>query len=186
MSRFSRLGAFVAVLLFLTALPAHAQEIEDYAPYQPQTKCSPKAKEGTKLLLRYVVHHFGGAAGGISRPCSDAGTSEHKEGRAFDWTLDADSKADQASAQAFLDFIFAPDAAGNEDARARTMGIMYVIWDDHIYSAWRQFEPADYLSSSCKKVTKCSKTLRHRDHLHVSLTRQAGKGLTSWFATRLD
>lgn len=189
MSRFSRLGALVAVLLVLTALPsgpAQAAEIEDYAPYQPQTKCSPKAKPGTKVLLRYVVHHFGGAAGGISRPCSDASTSEHQEGRALDWTLDAEKKADRARAQAFLDFIFATDAAGDQDARARTMGIMYVIWDDHIYSSWRQFEPADYLSSSCKKVTKCSKTLRHRDHLHVSLTRQAGKGLTSWYATRLD
>ena len=189
MSFSARLGALVAGLLVLTVVsmgPAQAQEIEDYAPYQPQTKCSPKAKPGTTLLLRYVVHHFGGAAGGISRPCSDGGTSEHKEGRAFDWTLDAENAADRASAQAFLDFIFAPDGAGNEDARARTMGIMYVIWDDHMYPAWGQFEPEDYLSSSCKKLSTCSKTLRHRDHLHVSLTRQAGKGLTSWYATRLD
>ena len=186
MSRFSRLGALVALLLVLTALPAHAQEIEDYAPYQPQTKCSPKAKPGTKVLLRYVVHHFGGAAGGISRPCSDAGTSEHKEGRAFDWTLDATTEDGRASAQAFMDFVFAADKAGDEDARARRMGIMYIIWDDHIYSAWRQFEPADYLSSSCPSVKKCSKTLRHRDHLHVSLTREAGKGLTSWYDGRLD
>ena len=185
MSRSSLLGALVAALLVLTALPAQAQEIEDYAPYQPQTKCSPKAKPGTKALLRYVVHHFGGAPGGISRPCSDASTSEHQEGRAFDWTLDAEKDTDRASAQAFLDFVFAADAAGDEDARARRMGIMYLIWDDHIYSAWNQFEPSDYLSSSCKKLAKCSKTLRHRDHLHVSLTRQAGKGLTSWYAGRL-
>ncbi len=186
MSRSALLGALVAVLLALTTVPAQAQEIEDYAPYQPQTKCSPKAKPGTKLLLRYVVHHFGGAAGGISRPCSDAGTSEHKEGRAFDWTLDAATKSGRQSAQAFMDFVFSPDQAGDEDARARRMGIMYVIWDDHIYSAWRQFEPEDYLSSSCKSVKKCSKTLRHRDHLHVSLTRQAGKGLTNWYDGRLD
>jgi hypothetical protein len=185
MSRISRLAALVAALLALTVLPAHAQEIEDYAPYQPQTKCSPKAKPGTKVLLRFVVHHFGGAAGGISRPCSDSGTSEHKEGRALDWTLDAEKEADRDTAQAFLDFVFAADAAGDEDALARRMGIMYVIWDDHIYSAWRQFEPADYLSSSCPTKKKCSKTLRHRDHLHISLTRAAGKGRTSWYDGRL-
>jgi hypothetical protein len=185
MSRSSLLGGLVAALLVLTAIPAQAQEIEDYAPYQPQTKCSPKAKPGAKALLRYVVHHFGGAAGGISRPCSDASTSEHQEGRALDWTLDAERKVDRASAQAFLDFVLAADAAGDQDARARRMGIMYIIWDDHIYSSWNQFEPSDYLSSSCKKLTKCSKTLRHRDHLHVSLTRQAGRGLTSWYAGRL-
>ena len=192
MSAIGRLAAMVAlcvaVLLALTAVsmgPAQAQEIEDYAPYQPQTKCAPKAKPGTKVLLAYVVDTYGGAAGGISRPCSDSGTSEHQEGRAFDWTLDATEKADRKKAHAFLDAIFAADEAGNEDAVARRMGIMYVIWDDHIYSAWRQFEPADYLSSSCKSLRRCSKTLRHRDHLHVSLTRRAGKGLTSWYAGRL-
>jgi hypothetical protein len=31
----------------------------------------------------------------------------------------------------------------------------------------------------------CSKTLRHRDHLHISLTRKGGKGRTSWFEGRL-
>ena len=30
------------------------------------------------------------------------------------------------------------------------MGIMYIIWNDHMYSAWDQFEREDYLSSSCK------------------------------------
>ena len=104
---------------------------------------------------------------------------------ALDWTLDATKKADRKKARAFLAAIFATDDAGNEDALARRMGIMYVIWDDHIYSAWRQFEPADYLSSSCKSLRRCSKTLRHRDHLHVSLTRAAGKGRTSWYADRL-
>ena len=189
MSRSGQLTAMVAVcvalLLALTALPAQAQEIEDYAPYQPQTKCAPKAKPVTKVMLAYVVETYGGAAGGISRPCAGSGTSEHKEGRALDWTLDATKKADRKKARAFLAAIFAADDAGNEDALDRRMGIMYVIWDDHIYSAWRQFEPADYLSSSCKSLRRCSKTLRHRDHLHVSLTRAAGKGRTSWYADRL-
>ena len=169
----------------MSVSPAQAQEIEDYAPYQPQTRCAPKAKPGTKLLLRYAVRQFGGASGGISRACAGSGTSEPKEGRALDWTLDATKKADRKRAQAFLDFVFSADASGDEDARARRMGIMYVIWDDQIYSAWRRFEPADYLSSACKRVEKCSKTLRHRDHLHVSLTRQAAKGRTSWYDGRL-
>ena len=71
------------------------------------------------------------------------------------------------------------------DAKARRMGIMYLIWDDRMYAAWNGFEPEPYLSSSCRKRAKCSTTLRHRDHLHVSLTRKGGRGATSWYAGRV-
>ena len=53
------------------------------------------------------------------------------------------------------------------------MGIMYVIWNDHMYSAWDQFEKESYLSSSCKRRKNCSATLRHRNHVHISLSRRA-------------
>ena len=61
------------------------------------------------------------------------------------------------------------------------MGVMYVIWDDRMYAAWDEFRPEPYLSSSCRSRRRCSPTLRHRDHLHVSLTRQGAKGSTSWY-----
>ena len=66
------------------------------------------------------------------------------------------------------------------------MGIMYIIWNDHMYSAWDHFEREGYLSSSCKSVQKCSKTLRHRDHMHISLSRRGGRGETSWYASRVS
>jgi hypothetical protein len=174
------------VITLSGSLVAHAAvEIEDYAPYQPQTRCSPKAKAGTLVMSRFVHRRFGGGSGSISRPCRSGGTSEHKEGRAYDWPLDATRKRDRQTARAFMDFVFAADKHGNEDARARRMGIMYVIWNDHMYSAWNGFEKSDYLSSSCKKVTRCSKTLRHRNHVHISLSRKGGRGETSWYADRL-
>jgi hypothetical protein len=55
-----------------------------------------------------------------------------------------------------------------------------------MYSAWSSFEPRDYLSSSCKSRRSCSQTLRHRDHMHISLSRQGGMGLTSWYERRLS
>ena len=181
-------AALAAVLLL--AVPAHAQlveaEIEDYASYQPQTKCSPKAKPGTLKLGYWLVNREGGAFGGISRPCTSGGTSEHKEGRAFDWRLDATQKADRQRAAAFLALVRETDRAGNADARARRMGIMYIIWNDHMYSAWDSFQRDDYLSSSCKSTRKCSRTLRHRDHLHISLSRPGGKGATSWYEGKVD
>ena len=179
--------ALVAVLLTLLVAPAAQAArapVEDYASYQPQTRCAPKAKPGTVVLGTWMVEQYGGAFGGISRACSTA-TSEHQEGRAFDWTLDATRKADRLRAEAFLADVLAADRRGNAAVLARRMGIMYVIWNDHMYPAWKQFAPEDYLSSSCPSPEECSATLRHRDHLHVSLTRAAGRGETSWYAGRL-
>ncbi len=51
------------------------------------------------------------------------------------------------------------------------MGVMYVIWSDHIYASYSEFRARDYKSSSCKTLASCSKTLRHRDHMHISLSR---------------
>ena len=180
-----RLGIALLMALLVLATPAVAHaSIEDYASYQPQTRCRPHAKPGTRVLGDWMVATYGGASGGISRACTTS-TSEHQEGRAFDWTLDAAKRADRLRAKAFLTAVLATDRQGNDDARARRMGIMYVIWNDHIYSAWNAFAARDYLSSSCPSTLECSATLRHRDHLHVSLTRAAGRGETSWYAGRL-
>lgn len=179
-------AALAAVLLLAAPAPAAVTSgIEDYADWQPQTRCSPKAKPGTKVLGRWIVAHEGGAFGGISRSCKVGGTSEHKEGRAFDWRLDASRKADREKAASLLRLLRATDKAGNTDAKARRMGVMYIIWNDRMYAAWDEFAGERYLSSSCKSRKRCSKTLRHRDHMHISLTRRGGKGVTSWYEGRL-
>ena len=180
-------GCLLALSLVLgSGVAAHAGEIEDYAPYQPQTKCSPKPKAGTVVLSRWVHRRFGGGDGYISRSCRSGGTSEHKEGRAWDWPLSATRKRDRQTARAFMEFVFAADKHGNEDAKARRMGIMYIIWNDHMYSAWNGFEKRDYQSSSCKKLSRCSASLRHRNHVHISLSRKGGRGMTSWFEGRVE
>ena len=197
MSRRSALLPLLAVLVLavvaavqLASGTARAQDtesaIEDYASYDPQSRCRPEAKSGTKVLGRWIVRRHGGAFGPISRPCDSGGTSEHKEGRAFDWTLDATKKKDRQKAAAFLELVRASDKVGNPDARARRMGIMYVIWNDRMYSAWDGFEGEPYLASSCPSKKKCSATARHRDHLHISLSRVGGRGRTSWYEGRLD
>jgi len=180
------------MLLALLGAPAHADDgdagepatIEDYASYQPQTVCHPKPRKGTVALGRYLVETYGGGGGATGRACG-GGASEHKDGRAIDWTLDATKKADRKIAKAFLKDAFATDEDGNTHALARRMGIMYVIWNDHMYSAWDRFEIDDYLSSSCPSKQKCSKTLRHRDHMHISLSVPGAKGKTSWYDGRL-
>jgi hypothetical protein len=159
--------------------------VEDYATYQPQTTCTTHPRAGTVALGEWLVATYGGAGGAVNRPCTGAGVSEHKDGRAVDWTLDASSRADRNIAKRFLRAAFATDADGNAAALARRMGIMYVIWNDHFYPSYRQFEKARYLSSSCRARHKCSKTLRHRDHLHISLSKAGAKGRTSFYVDLL-
>ena len=62
---------------------------------------------------------------------------------------------------------------------------MYVIWNDRMYAAYDQFYAKPYLSSGCRSLTVCSTTLRHRDHVHISLTREGGLGRTSWYVGRV-
>jgi hypothetical protein len=184
-SRF--LPAAAATLAVLLSLPASAETlpIEDYSPYVPQTNCSPYAKPGTKVFAAWLVRQHGGGTGAIGRTCAGSGVSEHKEGRAFDWELDARVEKDRLRARAFLDQVFATDSAGNPHSLARRMGIMYIIWNDHMWSSYSMFTRRDYLSSSCKEAQHCSRTLRHRDHMHISLSRKGGKGLTSWYVGKV-
>jgi hypothetical protein len=122
----------------------------------------------------------------MSRSCprKEGPSSDHHTGRAFDWSVDATRPGDRRRVRAFLRQIFATDRRGERHALARRMGIAYVIWDDTTYQAWDRFRGEPYLSSSCKTRRKCSKTLRHRDHVHVSLSRAGARGRTSWFERR--
>lgn len=181
------LGAVLTASLLTVGpgAPAHAAPVEDYASYVGGTTCRPKPKPGAVALGHWVVDTFGGGFGGVGRACS-ASTSEHEEGRAFDWTLDAAKKADRRRASKLLGRVFATDDAGNEHALARRMGIMYVIWNDTMWASYDRFDPEGYLSGSCPSRKRCSTTLRHRDHVHVSLSRAGGRGATSWYDGRLD
>ena len=165
----------------VTSSAPYLMPVEPYAGYQPQTKCRRKPKPGVLALADWLVAR-GGGYGAISRECAGSSTSEHKESRAFDWVLDATSETDQALVAAMLEEIFAPDDTGQPHALARRMGIMYVIWDDHMYAAYDGFVAKRYLSSGCRTRRSCSPTLRHRDHVHISLTRKGAKGRTSWYA----
>ena len=178
----------LAISACLLAVPSQATStsqryalpVESYAPYQPQRTCARTDKPGTVALGRWLVAR-GGVYGGTLRSCGSGGQSEHKDGRAFDWMLDAKDADDRAVADAFLVEAFADDELGDTDALARRMGIMYVIWNDRMYAAWDGFEPKKYLSSGCRTRRTCSVTLRHRDHMHISLSRAGAKGRTSWY-----
>ncbi len=181
-----RLLLAAVVALTLTPSAAHAAEPpEPYASYQPQTKCRASAQPGTRVLARWIDRRFdGGRAVASVRPCS-AGTSEHQDGRAIDWSMDATRRAHRVEVDRFLHVLFRADAAGHAHARARRMGVMYIIWNDRMYASYEEFASKRYRSSSCKRLRSCSPTVRHRDHVHLSLGKPGARGRTSWYAGRL-
>ena len=175
----------VALLAATTAVQAaeYDEPPEDYASYQPQTKCRETARPGTRELAGWINAEFsGGTATASVRACSSGGASEHKDGRAIDWSMNAAKKKQRREVAQFLGRLFADDSKGHSHALARRMGIMYVIWNDHIYASYDEFAKRDYKSSSCPTLKGCSATLRHRDHVHISLSKPGGRGATSWYA----
>jgi hypothetical protein len=183
---FTRLAtALGAVALLVAGLPAptaSAAAVEEYAKYDPQSTCASEVLPGTDFLLRLLVRtHPGTRYASALRACSGS-TSEHHDGRALDWGVDADDPREKALADAWLEKIFAADKRGNPHALARRMGIMYVIWDDHIYSAYNGFTQRLY--TTCQPRNQCSKTTRHRDHVHVSLSRAGAAAQTSFYRAR--
>jgi hypothetical protein len=176
-----------AALALLGPAQAASAPVEAYSSYQPQTKCSPSAKPGAKALARWEVASFGGHQGRIGEPCAGRSVSEHKEGRAVDWMLNSKSATDRARASRFFARIFATGTTGERHELARRMGVMYIIWSDRIYASYDGFRARVYRSSSCrsKPLSKCSMTLRHRDHVHISLSRSGGAGTTSFYAGKV-
>ena len=81
-------GLAVAPAAAATAEPTRPDEptIEDYASYDPQTTCHKEPHVGTEVLGKWLVETYGGGGGATGRGCG-GGASEHKDGRAIDWTL---------------------------------------------------------------------------------------------------
>jgi hypothetical protein len=118
------------------------------------------------------------------RACTRGSGSEHKDGRAFDWGADVAHASTKAAAYAFINKALATDSAGNEHALARRMGIMYLIYNDTIWSSYRDFAPRPYLNAGCSSKATCSRTLRHLDHVHISLGFAGAAAQTSWYRAR--
>ncbi len=146
------------------ALPAG---VEAYAPYIGQKSCDPHAKPGvlafSDLVLSYWKH---GSSAGITRSCGRGGMSEHKEGRAWDFALNPFDYSDQVAGQRVVDWLLADDALN-----ARRLGIMYIIWNERIWSTyqradgWRPYSGPD----------------NHTSHIHFSFSWAGAMKRTSWW-----
>jgi peptidoglycan hydrolase-like protein with peptidoglycan-binding domain len=149
--------------------------IDGFATLDQQSECDPTAKAGVLAFERMVRATYPDTGtDGIVRACNIGGTSEHKEGRAWDWKVSAYNKHQHAEADALFHWLFATDELGNRDAIARRLGLMYVVWDRHIWRAydaaagWQPYHGAE----------------AHTDHVHFSFSRAGALKKTSfWHAT---
>lgn len=142
--------------------------LDEPAGYQGQLSCAAAPLPGLVRLADLVSSTYDrGSAVASVRSCAEGGTSEHKEGRALDWMLDVDDRADRRVAGDFLGWLTADDGA-----MARRLGVMYVIYSEQIWSA---YSPAwrDYSGYS-----------PHTDHIHISLSWNGARGHTSFWTGR--
>jgi hypothetical protein len=181
--------ALLVGMLLPTPPPARALGysplVDAPAPYDGQTTCTRTPAPGTVALAHWLLHTYPVTGSlGMMRACNIGGRSEHKDGRAFDWAADIRRAKQRRAAYRFIRTALATDAAGNTHALARRMGIMYLIYDDTIWSSYRDFAPRPYLNPACRTLKKCSRTLRHLNHVHISLGLAGAAAQTSWYRAR--
>lgn len=159
---------FALPTIDLVDLPADlAAAVDAYAGYEPQRLCDPTVKPGTRALAGLLLAAVPGTGHlGITRDCSLGPTSEHKEGRAFDWAV---APSQRGEVERVLARLLATDPAGNPHALARRMGVMYIVWDGRIWASyradegWRPFPGPN----------------PHEGHVHISLSRDGAAGRTT-------
>ncbi len=169
----------------LATPPAHGfgPAIEGWGGYEGQSKCSPYAKPGVLAFRAMVLRAYPGTgAGGIERACNVGGQSEHKEGRAWDWTASAGVPYQRQAAQSLIKWLTDKDRYGNEAAMAKRLGVMYIIWNRRIWGAWGGWETyCVQKPAGCKDPEDGGLRSPHTDHVHISFTWDgAMKRTTYW------
>ena len=141
--------------------------------YQGQTRCDPQVKPGVAAFRRMVMRAFPNTgAGYVTRSCSVGGQSEHKDGRAWDWMVSANNRSDRKKAGKVFDWLLRRDSRGNRFANARRVGLMYMIFNRRMWSAWDGgWEP--YSGSS-----------PHTDHVHFSFGWPGARKQTTFWNRR--
>ncbi len=145
------------------ALPrgnAQGPAIEAPADYQPQFLCRKTMQPGVKAFRTMILKNYKKTSSASEvRSCSSSSTSEHADGRAWDWGVRAWKKKERRTAERVLTWLLAPDQYGNDFAMARRLGIMYIIWNKKM---WRSYS-GGWSPYSCSGRTSC-----HQDHVHFS------------------
>ena len=134
-------------------------------PYEPQLSCDPHDKPGVSAFANLMRANYKIGQTGISRSCQ-IDTSEHYEGRALDWMLNAADPQQKAVADSVVAWLSADNGA-----MARRFGISYIIWNTKM---WREYAPERGWAAYTGAVP-------HTDHIHFSFSWDGAMARTSWW-----
>jgi len=153
--------------------------------YDHATKCNKRTKPGVVAMTEWLGANTRGVFWGSYR-CERWGkdsASLHAENRAIDWHLDVAVKADRKAADKLFRLLLASDADGNAQALARRMGVQELIWDCGYWGAGMTgFQPyGPCYTKRGKPRKRVDKTIAHRDHIHIGMTKLGAKALTSFW-----
>jgi hypothetical protein len=184
----------LATMAFLALVPAGAVAapeapsfgplIDDYAKYVGQQRCRPKPKPGVVAFQQLLEQAYPDSTWfNISRRCRDGGQSEHKEGRALDWSRSAAVPAERVTVKDLFAWLFATDAHGNTHAMARRLGVMYVIWNRRMWSAWTGTWETFCVQRGrrCKDPDSKAVLHPHNDHVHFSFSWPGARRQTTFW-----
>jgi peptidoglycan hydrolase-like protein with peptidoglycan-binding domain len=166
-----------------TGLPT---ALEGLSPYVPPTSCDAKSRVGA-LKLAQLLQATYGATYGLARSCTSATSpsSEHSDGRAVDSFFNVRNATERAEASALITWLLAKDAAGNPYANARRLGVMYIIWNDKMWSSYRTSEGWRPYSTCATTPASSYDTACHRNHIHFSLSWEGATGRTSFWTKQV-
>jgi hypothetical protein len=153
--------------------PQPIHDIESFAPDQAQSFCRSTVEPGVKAFEKVTLATYRNSlSDGDMRACSGGSSSEHYDGRAWDWGVDHRNARQRADGRSMLRWLFKSDSDGNKDAMFRRLGLMYVIWNRRIWGSWDQhWEPY-----SCSGANAC-----HVTHIHFSFGWAGAEKRTSYW-----
>jgi hypothetical protein len=107
--------------------------------------------------------------------------SNHAAGRAVDFCVTGCAVTSKGTQQgnALVNWLLAPDAAGNRQARARRLGVQQILWNNHCWSTASYRADTDRKVRWARQMRECG--IGHENHVHLDFTIDGAKGRTSAF-----
>lgn len=158
--------------------------IDPFPGYDGASKCDPDAKPGVVAFQQMVLRAYPGTgAGSISRSCyGGSASSEHNEGRAWDWGVNAGVPSQKKKADELIAWLLAKDKWDNKHAMARRAGIMYIIWNRRIWFPWSGWDVyCEQRKRGCVDPDDGGTRSPHTDHVHFSFTWQGARKQTTLY-----
>lgn len=155
--------------------------IEPLAPYVPQNDCDPTIKRGTAELGALLSATYPDIYWSSTRPC-DGSVSEHHDGRAIDWMASVRNAHTHLEARSLISWLLANGGRGYPFAMARRLGVMYLIYNGRMWGAWDgQWQEYNNCRTDPKLQSSSYDDYCHRSHVHISLSWNGARGLTSFW-----